>query len=163
MYAAANRRRYADVFTPQTRAIPRKASRYRLVSDKLGRVRVEVSYRDDAGTLHRNRYSFVFDATGLARFPLEALLPPTFQVRDVPDLQGVLVARGDVQANLFIVGSATGARAPALPPELQRIVVALGIPENTISLWVNGLLAERLAYTYLARRPLTKSWPQRKR
>ena len=126
-------------------------------------MRVEVSYRDDAGTLRRNRYGYVFDSTGLSRFPLEALLPAIFQVSEVPDLQGVVVARGDVQANLFIVGSATGSLAPSLPPRLQSIIQALGIPENPLSLWVNGLLAERLAYTYVAQRSLTKTWPQRER
>ncbi|HEX6777069.1 MAG TPA: hypothetical protein VF099_02655 [Ktedonobacterales bacterium] len=163
VYAATTRRRYSDVFTPETRGVPQKAGRYRLVADRFGRVRVEVSYRDETGALRRNRYGYVFDATGLSRFPVEALLPPTFQMSEVPDLQGVVVARGDVQANLFIAGSATGALAPALPTGLQGIIAALGIPENTISLWVNGLLAERLAYTYVAKRPLTKTWPQRER
>lgn len=163
VYAATVRRRYGDVFTPETRAVPQKAARYRLAADRFGRARVEVSYRDDAGTLHRNRYGYVFDSTGLSRFPVEALLPPIFQMNGVPDLEGVVVARGDVRANLFIVGSATGPLAPPLPPGLTRIIAALGIPENTISLWVNGLLAERLAYTYVARRPLTKTWPQRER
>jgi hypothetical protein len=163
LYAAINRRRYGDVYTPETRAVPQKAGRYRLVTDRFGRVRVEVSYRDDAGTLRRNRYSYVFDATGLSRFPVEALLPAIFQMSEVPDLQGNVVARGDVQANLFIAGSATGSLAPSLPPQLQSIIQALGIPENTISLWANGLLAERLAYTYVAKRPLTKTWPQRER
>jgi hypothetical protein len=163
VYAATTRRRYGDVFTPETRGVPQKASRYRLITDSFGRVRVEVSYRDDAGILRRNRYGYVFDATGLSRFPVEALLPPIFQMGEVGDLLGVVVARGDVAANLFFAGSATGTLAPALPPSLQGIITALGIPENTISLWVNGLLAERLAYTFLAKRPLTKTWPQRER
>jgi hypothetical protein len=162
-YAAKARRRYGDVFTGDTRGVPQKASRYRLVTDKGGRVRVEVSYRDTSGKRHRNRYGYVFDATGLSRSPLEAGLPAAFQIGDVPDLAGVLVARGDARADLFIVGSANGALAPALPQALQDIVGVLGIPENTISLWVNGLLCERLAYTYLAQRPLTKTWPQRDR
>jgi hypothetical protein len=163
MYATTTRRRYGDVFTDQTRGVPQKANRYRLATNRSGRTRIEVSYRDDAGTLHRNRYAYVFDATGLSRFPQETRLPSTFQMSEVLDLQGFAVARGDVQANLFIVGSATGDLAPALPRELQEIIDALGILENPLALWVNGLLAERLAYTYAARTTLTKTWPQRER
>ena len=155
-YAQRNRRRYAGVFTTGTRAIPFKASRYRLTQD--GR-RVEVTYFDADGKRRRNLYGYAVDATGLDRRPIEAQLPSAFAMRTVQDLQGIGVARGDTEGSLYIAGSATGTRGFDLPVELLAIIAALGIAENPVSLWVNGVLGERLALTYAATHPPTKPVP----
>jgi len=159
-YARSNRPRYADVFTPTTRAISQKASRYRLTSDRRGRPRVEVTHRDADGVRRRRLYDYVFDATGLSRRPIEAQLPPSFQMVDVVDLEGFVVARGDRVGTLCIAGAATGFRGSDFPLEIQRILQVLQIGENTVSLWANGVLAERLAYTYATTRPITKTEPK---
>jgi hypothetical protein len=157
-YAERNRRRYGDVFTPATRSIPFKARRYRLAQQDS---RVEVTYFDASGKRRRNRYGYAFDATGLDRRPIEALLPPAFAMRTVRDLEGIGVARGDTSGALFIAGSATGTQEFDLPGDLKAIITALGIAENPVSLWANGVLGERLALTYAATRPPTKPAPPR--
>ena len=87
---------------------------------------------------------------------IEAMLPTSVSAGDIRDLQGIVVARGNANANLFIAGSATSWNVRNFPEEAQNIVEALGIAENTISLWINGPLVERLAYTYAATRLSTK-------
>lgn len=158
-YDASNRRRYQGTYTSTTTAIPFKASRYRLLS---GKPRVEVTHTDDGGRRRRRQYRSVFDCTGVDRRPIEASLPPSLPCEDIRDLQGIVVARGNADANLFIAGSATGWTVRNFPENTQKVVEALGIPENTISLWVNGPLVERLAYTYATTRPHTK-WQSREK
>jgi hypothetical protein len=152
-YDASNRRRYQGTYTSATTALPFKASRYRLLREKA---RVEVTHRDETGTRRRRQYRSAFDCTGLDRRPIEASLPASVACEDIRDLQGNVVARGNADANLFIAGSATGWTVRNFPEKAQNIVEAVGIPENTISLWINGPLVERLAYTYAATRPHTK-------
>lgn len=149
-YQAVTRRRYWDVYTDRTRAIPFKASGYRLVNDsRKGRRQVEVIHADEQGKKRRRRYDYLFDATGLDRSPIEEKLPPTIQLQTIFDLQGKPVARGDKEGRIFIVGSATGTLAPDFTDEIRAILEALGISQNTIALWVKGVDVERLAYTFL--------------
>ncbi|HLZ60243.1 MAG TPA: hypothetical protein VKR06_25105 [Ktedonosporobacter sp.] len=152
-YDASSRRRYKGTFTPMTTSVPFKARRYRLMS---GESQVEVTHQDENGAQRKRQYSYAFDCTGLDRSPIEATLPASFPLHDIRDLQGNVVARGNADANLFIVGSATGWNIRDFPIKAQNIVGALGIAENTISLWINGPLVERLTYTYAATRPHTK-------
>ena len=98
----------------------------------------------------------MFDCTGLDRRPIASQLAPALPVQAIRDLQGVVVATGNEEANLFLVGAAAGMSASELPDALQTIFRTLGIAENSISLWVNGLLAERLAYTFAATHSHTK-------
>ena len=155
-YDAANRRRYKGTYTATTTGIPFKASRYRLKTDKRGKTRVEVTHRDGLGKLRRRVYDYVFDCTGLNRRPIEELVPAWFKVSDIRDLEGNAVARGDAEAGLFIVGSATGDQITDFPTEIRRIIQVLGIPENTIALWGNGAFAERAAWSYAGTHPPTK-------
>ncbi|GHO50868.1 hypothetical protein [Ktedonospora formicarum] len=147
-YDQVNRRRYQGVYTPTTTSIPGKARRYRTIKDAS---LVEVTHQDEQGRLRRRVYNYLFDCTGLQRTPIETTLPASFPLQGISDLQGITVGRGG--AELFLTGAALGWRISDLPGELQRIIQGLGIAENTISLWVNGPLAERLAYTYAATRP----------
>jgi hypothetical protein len=158
-YDASNRRRYQGTYTATTTAIPFKASRYRLMS---GKPRIEVTHRDETGTRRRRQYGYVFDCTGLDRRSIEATLPASVPVGDIRDLQGIVVARGNADINLFLAGSATSWNVRNFPEEAQNIVEALGIAENTISLWINGPLVERLAYSYAATRLSTK-WQVRQK
>jgi len=158
-YAQNNRRRYAGVFTPTTRSIPYKASRYRLTNDRRGRPRVEVTHRDAQGKRGRRLFDYVFDATGLAQDRIEEQLPPGFTMANFIDLQGYRVGRVELQSDLFILGVAAGFRGQDFALEIQRIIAALGTGENLLALWANGLLGERAAYTFAATRPITKSAP----
>lgn len=160
-YFQQNRRRYGygGVYTPRTRAIPFKATRYRLVTDRTGRTRVEVTHRDATGQRRRRSFDYVFDATGLSNRRIEDELPPAFRMVDFTDLQGYTVGRFDTRSDLFILGSATGFRGSDLPGEIQRILDALGFGENLLSLWAHGLLAERAAYAFAVTRRFTKAAP----
>lgn len=158
-YAQNNRRRYAGVFTPTTRSIPYKASRYRLTADRRGRTRVEVTHRDAQGKRVRRLFDYAFDATGLAQGRIEEQLPPDWQMTDYTDLQGYRVGRADRLSDLFILGVAAGFRGQDFATEIQRIIEALATGENLLALWANGLLGERAAYTFASTRPITKSAP----
>jgi len=158
-YAQINRRRYAGVFTPTTRAIPFKASRYRLTYDRTGQPRMEVTHRDAAGQRRRRVYDYVFDATGISNRRIEDELPAAFNMSDLSDPQGYAVGRIDTVSDLVILGVAAAFRGQNFAPEIQRILQALGIGENLLALWANGLLGERAAYAYAATRPITKAMP----
>lgn len=156
-YIRTNRRRYAEVWTPGTTAIASKALRYRLVARKGGTVGVEVTHRDTSGMLRRRRYDALFDCTGLERATLaEQLEAAALSVQEIRDLDGAVVARGDEQGGLFLVGAAAGLPPEQLPSDLQRLLQRLQIKENTLALWVNAALAERLAYRYVVSHPPTK-------
>ncbi len=101
-YDSSNRRRYQGTYTATTTAIPFKARGYRLKNEGL---RVEVTHQDETGRRRRRLYDYVFDCTGLDRRPLEAVLPTVFPLQDIHDRQGMLVARGNAEATLFIVAS----------------------------------------------------------
>ncbi len=158
-YDRATRRRYQGTYTATTAAIPFKARRARVLTEQA---RVEVIHDDDAGRSLRRRYSYVFACTGLDRRSLAAHLPAAPSLQKIRDLEGVVVACGNgghggtAGANLFIAGAATGFTTPDFPQEIQTILEAIAIDQNTISLWVNGLLAERLAYSYAATHCPTK-------
>ena len=152
-YDRSNRRRYQGIYTPGTRTIATKATQYRVLAEGTG---VEVTHREREGARRRRRYRYVFDCTGLDRRPIASQLAPALPVQAIRDLQGVVVATGNEEANLFLVGAAAGMSASELPDALQTIFRTLGIAENSISLWVNGLLAERLAYTFAATHAHTK-------
>ena len=160
-YFLQNRRRYGygGVYTPTTRAIPFKATRYRLVTDRRGRTRMEVTHRDSAGQRRRRPFDYVFDATGLSNRRIEDDLPPAFSMAEFTDLEGYTVGRFDTQSDLFILGAATGFRGADFPGEIRRIQDALGIGENLVSLWAHGLLGERAAYAFAATRRFTKPAP----
>jgi len=160
-YVEANRRRYEDVFTENTRAIPFKVSSYRLVKNRRGQELVEIAYRDAAGTLRRDRYPYAFDATGLRRRSPSETLASSSGAEVIYNGQGVAVGRGDRTANLFLVGAAAELPFSLLATELQEIIRALGIPENTLALWLNGLLAELAALDYVLNHFPTKLGPKR--
>jgi hypothetical protein len=155
-YNARNRRRYQGVYDRNTFSVPFKVVAYRVVEIDEERAYVEVDYREDDGTLQTNSHDYIVDATGLNRLPIEEFLPDAFAVRDIRDLEGNVVARGNPDADLYICGSATQFQATALPIELQRIISILGISENTVSLWVHGVLAERHALSFAATHQATK-------
>jgi hypothetical protein len=157
-YARINRRRYRDVFTPTTRAIPYKATRYR-ITYRSGKECVEVTHRDAFGQRRRLYYDYVFDATGLDQGRIEDSLPPQFTMDTFYDLQGRPVGRKDRVSDLFILGAAAGFRVQDFPLEIQRIIQALGSGDNLLALWANGLLAELAAYTYAITRGMTKAAP----
>jgi hypothetical protein len=158
-YDQMNRRRYQGIFTPNTTALPFKAKQYRLTMTGNGKSRVEVTHLDEQGKRRRRRYEYAFEATGLERSPLEQIFPTSCSIQTIRDLEGNLVARGNADLRVFLCGAAAGLTMRELPEGLQRILEILEIPENSISLWVNGLLAERLAYTYAATQSPTKHLP----
>ncbi|GHO93613.1 hypothetical protein KSF_036610 [Reticulibacter mediterranei] len=150
-----NRRRYANVFTPGTRSIPDKATWY-----ELQETSVEIVHYDADGLLRRNTFGFLFDATGLDRKPPESLLyRGLFDMVDVKDLESNVVARGDTKAGLYIAGSAADLEISQLPGDLQAIFRELKLSDNTISLWLNGLLVERMVLSIAATRPPTRRRP----
>jgi hypothetical protein len=164
-YATANRRRYQDVWSSSTRAITQKARQYRPCIT-TGAKRVEVTHLDETGKRHRYRYTTVFDATGLAPASLAAQFPVALGGRDlIKDLAGQVVARGNEESHIYLVGAAANLRFEDLPDDLQRIVEILQINENRLALWLNGVLAERLVMSYLLTHPPTKptSWLTGKR
>jgi hypothetical protein len=150
-----SRRRYKGVFTPGTRSIPFKAAQY-----KLQEPFVEIAHYDADGQLCRNTFGYLFDATGLDKMPLESLLNQgIFDMGDVRDTEFNVVARGDTGADLYIAGSAASIEISRLPDDLQAIFRELKLRDNTISLWLNGLLVERLVLTIAATRLPTRKRP----
>lgn len=154
-YDFRNRRRYRGGYDQSSLAIPYKVIAYQ-VGENGAEGEVRVAYVDDFGTINTASHDFLIDATGIDRRPIEALLSETLAIRAIRDLEGMVVARGNPDIGLYISGSATQFRARDLPVELQRIIQILGIPENTISLWVHGALAERNALSYVASHLPTK-------
>jgi hypothetical protein len=163
-YMQANRRRYQDVWTPRTRAVAHKARRYRHCATNTGASRIEVTHFDEMGRRHRSRYDVLFDATGLASASLADQLPAALgEVHLIRDLTGQVVARGNEASHLYLVGAAANLRFEDLPDDLQRIVELLQIKENRLALWLNGVLAERLALSYLLTHTPTKYSGQEER
>jgi hypothetical protein len=150
-----SRRRYKGVFTPETSSIPLKAVRYEQQEPF-----VEIAHYDANGELCRNAFGCLFDATGLDQKPLERLLNQAlFNMGDVRDMEFNVVARGDTAADLYIAGSAASLGIARLPQDLQAIFRELKLRDNTISLWLNGLLVERMVLSIAATRPPTRRRP----
>jgi hypothetical protein len=113
---------------------------------------------DDNQAIREQLHDYVFVSVGLEKQPIAKTLPDTFNTKVIKDINRNPVALGDEVNDLFIAGSATGFKAPDFPLRLQRIIEGLGISENTVALWVHGLLAERFAWSYLARQGVNQSY-----
>ena len=121
---------------------------------------MEITHYDADGQLCRNVFGCLFDATGLDKMPLESLLNQgIFDMGDVRDTEFNVVARGDTGADLYIAGSAASIEISRLPEDLRAIFRELKLRDNTISLWLNGLLVERMVLSIAATRPPTRRRP----
>jgi hypothetical protein len=150
---AANlrRRRYKGVVTVDTETVPDKVK----TCQERGRT-VYVTTVDDNGIESAGRFfDYAFVGTGYERTPIETL-SPIFNniVYDIDALrQGrrLAVGRGNYTSSTFAGGSAAGLPKSEYPQELQNIIDGLGIPENSISAWLNALLLERMGWSFLIR------------
>jgi len=99
---------------------------------------------------------YLFVATGVQREAIENQF--SFNMSPIRDDEGNIVAVGNEDLNVFVDGSAAGLARYGFPQAIKNIIEGLGISENTISLWVNGLLAERHGWSWL-----TKNGPNRQK
>lgn len=86
---------------------------------------------------NREMFDYVIAATGFKRKGNDSSF--------VLDGEGNTVGRGG--RGVYYGGSYADLRKADFPPELQNIIDGLGIPENTISMWVNAVLLQRLVWT----------------
>ena len=147
-YDDASRRRYRGVVTERTRLVPDKVRAlqytYGTGPQPDG---VQVTYGTNNAKTDTFDYAIV--ATGVERRKLEETILGGLDL--ISDNQGNTIAYGIADDDVYVGGSATGFRADDFPEQIRNIVDGLGIPENTVSLWVHGLLVERLGWTFLAK------------
>lgn len=168
-YRGTNRFRYRDTFDDRTEGLPQRVEYVDLTRDYVG---VDeffavgskpdgnaalkgngVRVGDVAGDSRYFDYAFV--SIGFERIPVEDKLEGAdFTIRKVRDLDDNTVALGDSTEGVYLAGSATGFRAQDFPTQITNIIEGLGISENTVSLWVNAILVERLLWSLGANRRL---------
>lgn len=137
------RRRYADSLGD----IGRTSAKVTEVYGRAGRVKVKYST-----ARLRSRFDYSIVSTGLSKQRVSDRLPREIQLDKLSDLEGNTVALGNERLGIYIIGSGTGFTKQDFPPPIVRIIDGLGIPENTVSAWVNSRGAEGLGLTYLARK-----------
>lgn len=125
------------------------------VEDTLHGPKVGVYYPGTGLRTAYQTFDYIFDATGLTRPAIEQQFP--FEVGKLSDAQGNTVALGNKEHGVVIAGSAAGLKKEDLPKQLQNIIDALGISENTISLWVHNNLLERACWEMLGTVPINKA------
>jgi hypothetical protein len=93
-------------------------------------------------------FKYAFVGTGFAPSNLEdSFTDPQIEISKLEDFDNNTIGLADEVNNIFIGGSATGFTAPDFPVPIQNIISGLEINENLLSLWVNGLLGELIAWT----------------
>jgi len=142
-YKADVRRRYSNSWTPENGD---RINPVQVKAKAIERVDVGISNGptvvviDEKGG--KEIFNYVIAATGFERSVNSNGL--------VYDTDGNAIGRGN-GTGVYYGGSYAGIEKGLLPQKLQNIIDGLGIPENTISMWVNAVLVQRLLWTIAAR------------
>lgn len=150
-YVRQNRSRYATVYTE-------------FVSSKPGKVRLikpSIVNKDKVFVLSERReasyYDYVIVSTGFERDPIEKSFQEAgIEIEEYKDLEGETVGLGNSRSNILINGPATGFTRNDFPKDIQRVIEALGIKENTVALWVYQILISRMMWSHVARNGVNK-------
>ncbi|GIK84086.1 MAG: hypothetical protein BroJett025_07080 [Patescibacteria group bacterium] len=162
-FAEAVRPRYKRVFSEKNKGvittIANRVTRWAEVKDADRKTTAIVVSDAPAGkkrSVRTQQYDYVIPATGLERFNIENMLSRLsgLNIGIVQDREGQTAIKGDSQNGFYVGGSASGLRLQDYPQQVRAIIEKLRISENTISLWVNGLLVERFLWSFLSEKPV---------
>jgi hypothetical protein len=98
----------------------------------------------DKGAKVEEEADYLLLAGGVSRRQSQAGLLASFG--RITDVQGQLVGRGDNSLRTWVGGSAAAINGSELPGAIRRVINTLQISENTLSLWANVALAQRLCW-----------------
>lgn len=165
-FAEAVRPRYKRVYSDRNRdrvtTNSNRVGSWRVLRGTGDNAKIVVTDVSEDGRESTQVFDYIIPATGLEKTKFEDLLAQSaLSLQVVLDSEGQPSVKGDEANRFYIGGSASGLKVSDYPKDIQAIIRQLRIPENTISLWVNGLLVERFAWSFLLKNRVNASKVER--